>query len=113
MKEKQKLSKRIDWFATIVPLVGVLFLGILFMIFPNKSAIVLQNIRNFLGNDLGIYYALIGLGTFFCTMYIAFSKFGKIKLGNMDKPQYSSYKWGAMIFTSTMAADILFYSLCE
>ena len=113
MKEKQKLSKRIDWFATIVPLVGVLFLGILFMIFPNKSAIALQNIRNFLGNDLGIYYALIGLGTFFCTMYIAFSKFGKIKLGNMDKPQYSSYKWGAMIFTSTMAADILFYSLCE
>ena len=24
-----------------------------------------------------------------------------------------TFKWGAMIFTSTMAADILFYSLCE
>ena len=46
-------------------------------------------------------------------MYLAFSKYGTIKLGNVDKPQYSSFKWGTMIFTSTMAADILFYSLIE
>jgi len=44
---------------------------------------------------------------------MAFSKYGAIKLGNMDKPEYSSFKWGTMIFTSTMAADILFYSCCE
>ena len=39
--------------------------------------------------------------------------FGKIKLGDCEKPQYRSFQWGTMIFTSTMAADILFYSLCE
>ena len=46
-------------------------------------------------------------------MYMAFSKYGAIKLGDLEKPQYSTFKWGTMIFTSTMAADILFYSLCE
>lgn len=30
-----------------------------------------------------------------------------------DKPAYSSFTWGTMIFTSTMAADIVFYSFCE
>ncbi len=61
----------------------------------------------------GIYYAILGLGILICTLYIAFSRYGKIRLGNIEKPQYSSFQWGTMIFTSTMAADILFYSLCE
>jgi BCCT family betaine/carnitine transporter len=47
-------------------------------------------------------------------MFIAFSRFGKIKLGGeTEKPQYSPFAWGAMIFTATMAADILFYALIE
>ena len=45
---------------------------------------------------------------------MAFSDFGKILLGKSgEKKRYSSLRWGMMIFTSTMAADILFYSLCE
>lgn len=105
--------KKIDWFSTIVPLTGIVFLCGLFMIYPEQSVLFLQTVRGFLGNEGGIYYALLGLGIFLCTLYIAFSKYGKIKLGKTDKPQYTSFQWGTMIFTSTMAADILFYSLCE
>ncbi len=112
-QKKESLAKQIDWVSTLVPLAGVLALCALFMILPGQSTIVLQAIRGFLGDDCGLYYAILGLGIFGCTMYIAFSKYGKIKLGNLEKPQYSSFKWGTMIFTSTMAADILFYSLCE
>ena len=107
------MKKKIDWFSMIVPLVGIVALSALFMILPDESSIILQGIRGFLGDDGGIYYTLLGVGIFVCTMYIAFSEYGSIKLGNVDKPQYSSFQWGTMIFTSTMAADILFYSLCE
>lgn len=113
VSNKPKLRTQIDWFATIAPLIGVVALAAVFMIMPGQSTIVLDAIRGFLGNDMGIYYAILGLGIFGCTLYIAFSKFGKIKLGNIEKPQYSSFAWGTMIFTSTMAADILFYSLIE
>lgn len=111
--KKQSLFNQIDWIATLVPLIIVLFLCVTFMIFPKESSIVLQNIRSFLGDSMGIYYAILGLGIFILTVGIAFSKLGKIKLGDTKKPEYSSFKWGVMIFTSTMAADILFYSLCE
>lgn len=107
------MKKKIDWFSMIVPLVGIVALSALFMILPDESSIILQGIRGFLGDDGGIYYTLLGVGIFVSTMYIAFSEYGSIKLGNVDKPQYSSFQWGTMIFTSTMAADILFYSLCE
>lgn len=113
MKDKKTLKGQIDWVSTIVPLVGIVALCVIFMVFPGQSTLVLSAIRGFLGDDGGIYYAILGLGILICSLYIAFSKYGKIKLGELEKPQYSSFSWGMMIFTSTMAADILFYSLCE
>ena len=107
------MRKEIDWCATIVPLTGIVMVCSLFMAFPEQSAVFLHTVREFLGNEGGIYYATLGLGIFLCTLYIAFSRYGKIRLGNTENPQYSSFQWGTMIFTSTMAADILYYSLCE
>lgn len=107
------MKNKIDWFATIVPLVGIIFLCGLFIILPEQSDIFVLTIRGLLGDKGSIYYAALGLGTFLCSLYMAFSKYGTITLGKSDKPQYSSFQWGTMIFTSTMAADILFYSLCE
>lgn len=113
MKEKNELKSKLDWISMMIPLIGVAALCIVFMIMPEQSAIVLSIIRGFLGDESGIYYAIMGIGILGCSLYIAFSKYGAIKLGNIEKPQYSSFSWGMMIFTSTMAADILFYSLCE
>lgn len=112
-KKKTDLWEKIDWKTTLIPLAGILILSILFMVMPEQSKLVLGVIRGFLGDELGFYYILIGLGIFLFSLYIAFSKYGKIRLGNTEKPQYSTFKWGTMIFTSTMAADILYYSLCE
>ena len=35
--EKKSLRDEIDWIATLVPLFGVLFLGLLFLIFPDST----------------------------------------------------------------------------
>lgn len=56
----------------------------------------------------------MGLGVLLISLYIAFSDIGKIILGKPgEKPQYSFFTWGAMMFTAGLAADILFYSFCE
>ncbi len=112
-QQEQKKDKKIDWITMAVPLLGIVLLCVLFMLFPETSGAVLDTVRGFLGDEFGSYYILIGLFALGVSGYMAFSKFGKIKLGNVEKPEYSSFKWGTMIFTSTMAADILFYSLCE
>ncbi len=112
MNKTQKLKDQIDWVSIIVPFLGVSALCAVFMIFPGQSAVILQIIRGFLGDECGIYYAVLGVGILLCTIYIAFSRYGQVRLGE-GKPLYSSFTWGTMIFTSTMAADILFYSLIE
>ena len=110
---QKRLHQEIDWVSTIVPLLGVLLLGVLFLVIPEQSSLILSGIRTWLGDQFSIYYALLGVGIFSCSMYVAFSKYGSIVLGKGEKPEYTSFQWGVMIFTSTMAADILFYSLCE
>lgn len=112
-KNEISLEKRLDLSTMVIPLIVIVALCAVFMLFPEESKNVLGNVRNFLGDDIGIYYVLLGVGAVICSLYMAFSRYGKIRLGNMEKPQYSTFKWGTMIFTSTMAADILFYSLCE
>lgn len=107
------LKKQLDWTTTLIPLAAVILLCILFLLYPKGSTSVLDSIRFFLGDQLGSYYLLIGLGVFLCSLYIACSKYGDIKLGGAEKPDYTSFQWGSMMFTSGLAADILFYSLCE
>ena len=107
------LKNRLDRVTTIIPFVTILALCSLFMIFPDASSQVLGSVRFFLGDQLGSYYLLLGLGALICSLYMAFSRYGKIKLGNPEKPQYSSFQWGSIMFTAGLAADILFYSLCE
>ena len=113
MKAIEKIRTKVDWPTTLIPFVIVLALMIVFMLIPEQSKTFVETVRGFLGDTCGLYYALFGVGVLATTLYVAFSKYGKIKLGNLEKPQYSNFKWGTMIFTSTMAADILFYSLCE
>lgn len=105
--------RELDLFTTIIPFLCILVLCILFVIAPGKSSDILAQIRYLLGDRLGSYYLIFGLGILICSFYIAFSRYGKIRLGNIDKPEHSSFRWGSMMFTAGLAADILFYSLCE
>ena len=114
---KNTLTKdkgRIDWFITLVPLALVVGLSILFFFWPTQSNDVLSQIRFFFGDTFGVYYLIIGLGILILSFVIAFSKYGDIVLGAPDeKPKYSFFAWGAMMFTCGLAADILFYSFGE
>lgn len=113
MNNDIRLVSRIDWGKTIVPFIGMAVLCLLFILTPDASKHILESIRHFIGDDCGLYYAILGVGVFGLTIWVAFSKYGKVRLGSQERPQYGDFMWGAMIFTSALAADILFYSLCE
>lgn len=109
-----KSEKRIDWMITLVPLALVVGLCVVFFFMPEQSNQILSQIRFFFGDTFGAYYLLIGLGIFLLSLFIAGSKYGDIVLGEKgEKPKYSFFSWGSMMFTCGLAADILFYSFGE
>ena len=112
--DKKKIFSNIDPATTVIPfgIIGVLF--IFFFAAPESSTQMLSKIRGFLGDEFGTYYLAIGLGILIVSLYIAFSDIGRITLGEPgEKPKYGFFAWGAMVFTCGLAADILFYSMCE
>ncbi len=114
MKKEADASKKIDLMITLVPLGIIVALCVVFFFMPEQSNKVLGQIRFLFGDTFGTYYLLIGLGVFAVSMFIAFSKYGSIVLGEPEeKPKYSFFAWGCMMFTCGLAADILFYSFSE
>ena len=110
----KKERGKIDWIITLVPLAIVVALCVLFFFMPEQSNAVLSRIRFFFGDTFGTYYLIIGLGIFVLSLFIAGSKYGNIVLGEQnEKPKYSFFAWGSMMFTCGLAADILFYSFSE
>ncbi len=107
------MFKKVDKSVMIIPAVIVVIVGLLVSLMPEGSTGAISAIRNFLGNDMGVYYVVVGLGAFALLLYFAFSKIGKIKIGKEGDKPMNTLTWGILIFTSTMAADILFYSFHE
>ena len=105
---------RIDWMITLVPFILIVGVALLLFIFPEKSNDVIGHVRFFFGDTLGSYYLIIGLGVLVVSLFMAFSRFGNIVLGEPnEKPRYNFFTWGSMMFTCGLAADILFYSFAE
>ena len=110
-----KLNKgRIDWLITLAPFIIIMALAGVLFIFPDQSNNIIGKVRFFFGDTLGIYYLVIGLGVLLISIYLSLSKYGNVVLGEPnEKPKYSFFAWGSMMFTCGLAADILFYSFAE
>ena len=114
MNNKLADKSRIDWMITLVPFILVVGLAIYLFIIPEQANQVISQVRFFFGDTLGSYYLIMGLGVLIISIFISFSKYGNIVLGEQDeKPKYNFFTWGSMMFTCGLAADILFYSFAE
>lgn len=107
-------KKRIDWMVTLVPFILIIGIAALLLIIPEKSNEVISQIRFLFGDTLGLYYLAMGVVVLLISVYLSVSKYGDIVLGEQnEKPKYSFFVWGSMMFTCGLAADILFYSFAE
>ena len=69
-----KQMKNIDPATTMIPFIIIFLLCVCFIVNPAGSTAALSVIRNFLGDELGVYYLAVGLGIFGISLYIAFSR---------------------------------------
>lgn len=107
-------KRKIDWMITLIPFILITGLAVCLFAFPKQANVVISQIRYFFGNTLGSYYLIIGIGVFIISLFLSFSNYGNIVLGEPgEKPKYNFFTWGSMMFTCGLAADILFYSFAE
>ncbi|WP_078409327.1 glycine betaine uptake BCCT transporter [Priestia abyssalis] len=75
---------------------------------------VTGNVHSFIIEKFGWYYLLAASLFLIFTLFLAFSKYGNIKLGkDDDEPQYSYLTWFAMLFSAGMGIGLVFWGVSE
>ena len=110
---KSKISE-LQLSIMFIPFLIILFLSILFFTYPQNANTFFEKINPFFRDKMSFIYISINFIIFILSFFLAFSKYGKIKLGDKDeKPKYSFWEYGAMMFCAGLAGDIIYYSFTE
>src|SRR5690625_633079 len=81
---------------------------------PDNLEAVTSKIQHFLQTRFGWFYLISATVFLLFSIYIAFSKYGNIKLGKEDEePEYSTISWFAMLFSAGMGIGLVFWGVAE
>ncbi len=114
MKDFKDTLKRLDYPIIFVPFLLILCICLFLFLKPNETNEFFAIIKPFFGDTMSLVYLFVSFALFITAMFLAFSKYGNIVLGDKnEKPAFSFWGWGAMMFCCGMAADILYYGFSE
>src|SRR4028118_501369 len=69
---------------------------------------------SFLVPNFGWVFILSSFGFLAFSLYLAFSRYGKIRLGGQDEqPEFSTVSWIAMMFSAGMGIGLMFFGVAE
>ncbi len=92
----------------------VLLFIVLTLMFREQSAAFFQGLLDGIGNTFGWLY-ILAANFFIITMaLIAWSDYGKIRIGGPDAlPEFSTFSWYAMLISAGMGIGLMFWSVAE
>lgn len=101
---------KVFWYAIIICLGIVLWGGFA----PEHLNSFTTDLTAIIYDNFGWLYVFIIAGMILFCLYMLFSKFGHIKLGqDDDEPEYSLPAWFAMLFSAGMGIGLVFFSTAE
>ncbi|GAB2780939.1 BCCT family transporter [Salinimicrobium soli] len=84
------------------------------LIFRDQAEGYFDSIQAFVSNNGGWFFVLCVNIFLIFVLYLAFSKFGSIRIGGKDaKPEFKTLSWFAMLFSAGMGIGLLFWSIAE
>lgn len=106
-----KLKKNIVFVVAVIISIAIIIYG---SICSNQIASVSGKLMQWVSNKFGWFYVLAVSGFCIFLAWMAFGKYGKVKLGKEDdKPEYSNFHWYAMLFCGGTGIGLVFWSIAE
>ncbi|TSB46589.1 BCCT family transporter [Alkalicoccobacillus porphyridii] len=105
---KAKVDPLIFWCSIIVIAIS----SVLLVVFRETSEPFMDALLTDITLKMDWLFQFLTFGLFILLAWLSFGKFGSVKLGN-DKPEFSTFSWGAMLFCAGMGTSIMFWSVLE
>lgn len=109
-----------NWHTDVEPkllwpsILAILATSIPLTLYPEAGKKVVSDLLSLYTGHFGWLYLLTGIGSFFFMLWLAFSRFGRIKLGAPeDTPEFSNTAWIAMLFCAGIGISIVNWSFVE
>ena len=108
--EKLSVNKTVFIASSTISVLLILFT----ILFPSASEAVLGNSLRWVSDHFGWYYMLAVAAYGIFSLFVGFSRYGDIKLGqDQDKPDFPFLAWAAMLFSAGIGIDLLFFGVSE
>jgi glycine betaine transporter len=97
--------------AAIALTVAFLLAGLLF---TDQVRVGASHIYTFIAEQFGWVYVLSTAGFVFFILFIGFSRYGRIRIGDADsRPEYRTFSWISMMFALGVGIGLIFYGAAE
>ncbi|MFF7066337.1 BCCT family transporter [Pseudomonas sp. NPDC008258] len=114
MRAKEGLFKGLNPIVTVGSLSIVVAFVVLCAAYGDQAAGVFKGASDAILDHLKWFYLALVSGILGVLVFIAFSRFGTLKLGRADeKPEFSFAAWIAMLFSAGMGVGLIFWSVAE
>jgi glycine betaine transporter len=113
-KTEDGLWQRVD-LGVFVPAAAITVVFLIWGVaWPENLAAVTGAIVSFLTADIGWIYVTAVCGFVAISIFLAFSRYGHIRLGKDDDvPEFTTISWISMMFAAGMGIGLLFYGVAE
>lgn len=107
-------QSRIDWpsFGACVAIIVVVCIPLAAS--PDTAGVFLQSLYDFIAKELGFFYLLASVAAISFLLWLAGSRFGRVRLGEEDgEPEFGQLSWIAMLFCAGVGAGLMYWCATE
>ena len=104
-------QSRVDWPSFGLCAAIIVFSAVPLMAYPEESSAFLERLYAYIANEFGVLYLLASVAAIGFLTWLAFSRYGNVRLGNSDdgKPEFSEISWVGMLFCAGVGAGLLYW----
>jgi betaine/carnitine transporter, BCCT family len=103
-----------DWPVFAITAATVLGVCLLIVAAPDQAGVFINRLYDLVTRYCGFLYQWYVIALLVFLGYLAFSRYGAIRLGGRDcKPDYSTLSWIGMVFCSGVGATLIYWATVE
>ncbi|MCW8125239.1 BCCT family transporter [Microbulbifer halophilus] len=98
-----------------IPAFGIaLLVACVLILKPEQAETWASNLMSLVTGHFGWLFVIFGFGTFVFALWLAFGRYGQVKLSRTDEPpEFSELSWAAMMFSAGIGIGLVSWSFVE
>ena len=106
-------QSRIDWPSIVLAATILVAASIPLFLWQDASATALEALYGYITREFGILYLLGSVAAIVFLIWLASSRYGTVRLGDDDTPEFGNLSWVGMLFCAGVGAGLLYWCSIE